>query len=380
MLGYIDGVDMSNLESERYWTFPKAYKGDARKETKLMVLSEQYIGSRKQDGAYMRFIKDEDGNMFFQSRSESVNGGYLNKIEWCPQFQDFFDELPNGTCLLGEAYFPNKQGSRYVTTIMGCLKEKALKRQEKDEDKLHYYIFDVWAYNGKSLLNTEIEKRISIIDNEIKKTLLELPTVEKFIERANYLKGEALWEELGSILSSGGEGVVITKLGSKPEPGKRTSRKTLKIKMEIAQTIDAFIDGHYKMAEPEYTGKAITTWNLWYNEKTGEKYSENKFKEFTSGEPIIPVNKNFFYGRAASISLSVYRDGKPYHVIWVSGITDEMREDIVNNPDKLIGKVFEINAMKLEKKGDTYTFRHGKIIQERPDKTPKECDWSQISE
>ena len=59
----------------------------------------------------------------------------------------FFEALPNGTCLLGEIYFPKNEGSSNVTTIMGCTQDKALRRQENGE-KLHYYVFDVLAYNN----------------------------------------------------------------------------------------------------------------------------------------------------------------------------------------------------------------------------------------
>ena len=126
MYGYIDGIDFVNLEAEKYWSFPKAYKGDKKKETKYMITCGDYIGSLKQDGHYARFIKDEDGNMILQGRTKSVSGEYLNKIDWVPQCHSFFDSLPNGTCLLGELYFPNQKGSRKVTTILGCLKNKAL--------------------------------------------------------------------------------------------------------------------------------------------------------------------------------------------------------------------------------------------------------------
>jgi hypothetical protein len=123
MSSIIDNVDFENLSAEKYWSFPKTYKGDKHKDTKDFILSEVYIGAEKKDGHYARFIKGNKGNMRLQGRTESVNGGYLNKIEWVPQCMEFFNSLPNGTCLLGELYFPTKRGSRNVTTILGCLKE-----------------------------------------------------------------------------------------------------------------------------------------------------------------------------------------------------------------------------------------------------------------
>ena len=143
---YINGVDFHEVEAQKYWTFPKSYKGDPKEETRNMIFSGDYIGSRKMDGAFYKFIKDENGNMELLGRSRSVSGDFLNKIEWVPHLMPFFESLPNGTCFLGELYFPNNEGSNKVTTIMGCLKEKAIARQEKT--KLHYYIFDCLAIDG----------------------------------------------------------------------------------------------------------------------------------------------------------------------------------------------------------------------------------------
>jgi len=148
----IGNTNFHDMEAQRYWSFPKNYAKDSVAETKNMIFSGEYIGSKKVDGSFYRFIKNDDGTMELLGRNKSVvTNDYLNKIEWIPQLHDFFNELPNGTCLLGELYFPHRPGSRNVTTIMGCLLPKALDRQEKG-DKLTYYVFDVLAYDGKDLL------------------------------------------------------------------------------------------------------------------------------------------------------------------------------------------------------------------------------------
>lgn len=370
----IDGIDFENLEAEKYWSFPKTYKGDKQADTKNMIMSGNYIGAEKKDGHYARFIKDMDGNMRLQGRSESVNGGYLNKIEWVPQCQDFFNSLPNGTVLLGELYFPTQRGSRKVTTILGCLKDKALERQEKGE-KLHYYVFDIWAYNGKSLLDTPFQTRI---DHYLDYEILDLFKYEEYVERAIYSEGQELWDDLGKILNEGGEGIVITQKTAKAAPGKRTARKTLKVKMEIEQTIDAFLDGNYKQPTRLYNGKEIMTWPYWENEKTGEKSNINRFKDYNEGLPWVPVKKPYYYGWASAVSISVMRDGKPFHIGWISGITDEMKEGIIKTPDKYIGNVFEITCMEVEKIDGNYSLRHGKFVAPRPDKNAKDCTFDQI--
>jgi hypothetical protein len=373
MSSIINNVDFENLPAEKYWSFPKTYKGDRHKDTKDFILSEVYIGAEKKDGHYARFIKDDNGNMRLQGRTESVNGGYLNKIEWVPQCMEFFNSLPNGTCLLGELYFPTKRGSRNVTTILGCLKDKALDRQNKGE-KLNYYIFDVWAYDGVSYLKTPIEDRVRT-----------LCTIEDFAEEpsnidfAQYYQGEELWNKYGEVLSSGGEGIVITKLGTVPEPGKRTARKTLKCKMEVEETIDAFVDGNYKESTVEYNGKMIDTWTYWMNIKTGEKFNKNMYKEYVNGEPIIAITKGFYNGWASAISFSVMKGNDPVHICWISGIDESIKEKIVTNPKELIGKVAAINCMEVEHIDGEYSLRHPRIDTWRSDKSYKDCEWTQIA-
>ena len=371
MSSIINNVDFENLSAEKYWSFPKTYKGDKHKDTKDFILSEVYTGATKMDGHYARFIKDDEGNMRLQGRTESVNGGYLNKIEWVPQCMEFFNSLPNGTCLLGELYFPTKRGSRNVTTILGCLKEKALDRQNKGE-KLSYYVFDIWAFDGKSYLKTKIEDRIKTL-NSLKE--------KKFdnIEIADYLKGEELWNKYGEVLASGGEGIVITKLGTVPEPGKRTARKTLKCKMEVEETIDAFVDGNYKESTVEYNGKMIDTWTYWMNTKTGEKFNKNMYKEYVNGEPIIAITKGFYNGWASAISFSVMKGNDPVHICWISGIDESIKEKIVTNPKELIGKVAAITCMEVEHIDGEYSLRHPRIDTWRSDKAYKDCEWTQIA-
>lgn len=378
-MSIIDNVNFQNLEAERYWTFPKTYKGDSKKETRQMILSGTYLCSEKKDGHYARLIKDMDGNIRLQGRSKSVSGEYLDKHEWVPQLNEFFDWLPAGTVLLGELYFPNKRGSRYITTILGCLKDKAIQRQEKG-DKVYYYVFDVWAYNGKSCLDKTMEQRVKLLKTIENNWLNSEKTMPTYVLFANYLKGQEAWNELERILNSNGEGMVITRADSKPEPSKKTARKTLKVKLEIEQTIDAFLDGQYELPTKEYNGKYIESWTYWYNEKTMEKVNENKFNEYSAGGTWTPITKAFYYGWAAAVSFSVMKNGKPVRIGWISGIDETLRNGIVNEPEKWVGKVAELVAMELEKSGDFYSLRHGKIKCWRDDKTKEDCEFSQVGE
>lgn len=369
-IGKIDNIDFHELPAEKFWSFPKSYKKDIKEETRNMIFSGDYIGSRKMDGAYYRFIKDMDGNMVLQGRSRGVSGDFLDKYDWVPQLHPFFENLPNGTCLLGEIYFPENEGSSNVTKIMGCLMQKARERQEKG-DKLHYYIFDVWAFNGESFLEKKIEDRVNkLID-------IEAEYVSEYVEVAAYFEGNELWEQLQLILENGGEGVVITKKGTIPEPGKRKARKSLKIKKEISNTIDCFFTGKGTEPTKEYTGKELETWPYYINTITNERLEvKEHYREYMTGSPIIPVTKPYYYGWAGSLEIGVVKGDKVIPIGLLSGLSDDLK----SRPAAQKGKTIEVSCMELQYHDDGRQpgLRHAKFIQFRPDKNWKECKWEDI--
>ena len=369
-IGEIDKVNFQELDAERFWSFPKSYKKDTKEETRNMIFSGEYTGSRKMDGAYYRFIKDMDGNMVLQGRSKGVSGNFLDKYDWVPQLHPFFESLPNGTCLLGEIYFPENEGSSNVTKIMGCLMQKARERQKKG-DKLHYYIFDVWAFNGESFLEKKIEDRIN--------TLIDIKAeyVSEYVEVASYFEGNELWEQLQLILENGGEGVVITKKGTIPEPGKRKARKSLKIKKEISNTIDCFFTGKGTEPTKEYTGKELETWPYYINTITDERLEvKEHYREYMTGSPIIPVTKPYYYGWAGSLEIGVVKGDKVVPIGLLSGLSDDLK----SQPAMQKGKTIEVSCMELQYHDDGRQpgLRHAKFVQFRPDKNWKECKWEDI--
>lgn len=361
----IDNVDFHELPVQKYWSFPSGYKKDSKAETQNMIFSGDYIGARKMDGAFYKFIKDENGNMELIGRSKSVKGDYIDKIEWVPQLHEFFNSLPNGTCLLGELYFPEKEGSSNVTTIMGCLPQKARNRQEKGM-KLHYYVFDVLAIDGKSIYQQNIEDRVDEID-----ILRKAYKNEKYVKIAEYYEGKELWDHLQETLNNGGEGVVITKKGTCYQPGKRPARQTLKVKKELHETIDCFFTGHATAPTKEYTGKEIETWQYWLNERTGEKLNGEYYKEYFNGAPLIPITKPYFNGWAGSLEIGVIKNDKVVPIGYLSGLSDEIKA----NYKDYKGKVIEVGAMEVLETGG---LRHAKMLNFRPDLTIKECTWEKI--
>ena len=373
--GIIDNINFSELEAEKYWTPPKTKNNKEKKElARNLIFSDNYVGAVKKDGAYYRFIKDENGEMRLQGRSRSVTGDFLDKIDHVPHLNHFFNWLPNGTCLLGEIYFPKYEGSNNVTTIMGCLTDKAIQRQndEKGKGKLSYYIFDIWAFDGKSFLQTKIENRIKVLNKLCVDWNSFHMSTNDYIDFAIYYSGEKLWTTLQDTLNCGGEGVVITKLNTVPAPGKRTAKKTLKVKKEIEDTIDVFVMGANPPTK-EYTGKDVENWKYWYKETTGEYLEGIFYKDYKMGEPITPVTKNFFYNWAGSLKLGVIKENnKIVQVGSLSGLTEE----ILSNWKNYMNKVMEISCMEVM--SETLGFRHPKFIKWRDDLTVQDATYEKI--
>ena len=370
MKGYIDNYNFAELECMKYWSPPATWTTEKRKmEVRNRIFSGEWWGARKVDGALYMFLKDEDGNVTLRGRSKGVNGEYLDKWDHLPHLQAWADELPNGTCFLGEVYRPGEEGSKVTTTIMGCLTEKAIERQKDESKKMHYYIFDILALEGKSYLNVPAFDRFDKLN-----ACWRAWQYEPYIEYAEYVSGAELWDTLQDYLAQGYEGMVITHRDAKYEPGKRPSKTTMKIKQELKQTIDCFIMG-WNAPTKEYTGKSIDTWTYWYDVIKEEILPMGSYyQDYRNGASIIPVTKNFYNGWAGSLKLGLVKDGEPIYFGDLSGLTEE----VLANPEDYKGKVVEVGGMQIDK--ESHHIRHPRLLSWREDKTPRECLWEQVLE
>lgn len=377
MYGYIDGIDFYNLEIMRYFAPPKSWDEQKIKDlTTSRIFSGEWLGAQKRDGAFYLFGVDEDGNRFLRPRNKGVSGEFPNKIEWVPQLIPFFESLPLGTCLIGEIYLESNEQAKSTTSIINCLKEKAIKRQEKEP--LRYYVFDILALDGCSCLTCTAAERFEKILPEFEQNY---GTGAKYVDFAHYWRGKELWNNLQELLADGYEGCVITKEDALYEPGKRSQKITLKVKKQLQETIDCVLMG-VNPPTKVYTGKEIETWPYWFNEYTNEKIVRNDTKEFEEtgtttyklyldGGPVTPVTKNWFNGWAGSFKLGAYKDGKLVEIGNLSGVTDEMKENWKN----YVGKPCEITAMEIM---DTGGVRHPKFLRLRDDIEPTDCTWEKI--
>ena len=364
MFGYIDNYNFKEMEPMKYWAPPSSWSLEKKKQTtQSRIFSGEWWAAEKKDGYFSKLVKDEDGNIMLFSRSRNVKGEFPEKHEWVPHLQSFFEDLPNGTCLLGELYLPSKPGSSNITSLLGCLKEKCIARQEAGE-KLHFYIFDILAWEGKNYLNKEALERFDELNSCSRAYCFN------YVEWAEYFNGKALWNKLQNILNDNGEGMVIIRDKSLYQPGKRPSKDCQKVKKELHETIDCFFTGHASAPTKEYSGKEIETWNYWENLQTGEKLEGQLYIDFYDGKSIIPVTKPYFYGWAGSLEIGVLKGDKVVPIGWLSGLSDEIKA----NWKDYKGRCIEVTAMEVH---DTSSkgLRHAKLIQFRPDLSIKDCTW-----
>lgn len=374
----IDGIDFYNLEAQRYYAPSTSWSAEKKKENAMnKIFSGEWVGARKVDGVFGMIGVNPNGEKFWRPRAKNTKGEFVNKIDWLPQIHDFLDEVDPGTVFLCETYLPQHESAKDTTSVLNCLLPKSLKRQEKEEYKLHIYIFDVLAENGCSYLDMKAEDRFDLLNS------FSRAYPHRYVDWAQYYDGQELWNMLQQLLADGYEGMVITRKDAPYTPGSRKQIYTLKIKKELQETIDCVIIGSNPPARL-YTGKEPEVWEYWFDVVNNQKIlaseyfaktHESIYKLYNEGKPIEPVTKNWFYGWAGSLKLGLYNGDKLIHVGDLSGITDEIRQ----NWKEYVGTVVEISCMEIsEDKNGNKGFRHPRALNFLRDKNPKDCLWEQI--
>ncbi len=329
--------------------------------------SGEYFGELKKDGAWYQYVKGLNGESYLFGRTISKKTGvFTEKSANVPHIMSALDCLPNGTIIIGEIYYPGKS-SKDVVSIMGCLPEKAIERQEGSYGKIHYYIYDLLLYDGVNLVSSKTE-------NELRYKILEKIFYLNNLDKFDYLELAEVWydnlyERVGNALAAGEEGMVIKKKTGIYEPGKRAMSNLKAKKVDFA---DVVIIG-FEEPTKEYYGKELDSWEFNISED-GKRLKGRYIDLVKSGKDVVPVTKPWYYQWYNSrIKIGAYdEEGNIVNIGTIhSGISDEMKQDMSEHPENYLNKVCAIQVM--EKDNNAMTFRHGFLIMIREDKDPKEC-------
>lgn len=355
------------------------WKLPAGKESMLSEVcsSGEYFLEEKVDGAYYQFVKTENHSYLFGRTVSKLSGILTEKSDNVPHLKEALNCLPAGTILIGEIYVPGGT-SKDTVSIMGCLPALAIKRQEKEP--IHYYVHDIIAYDTVSLIDSPADLRYKILAAIWKKHNLNQYSFLRLATRVD----EDMEAEISRILKSGGEGAVLKKKDYPYTPGKRPAWSTIKVKQ--MDSIDLICTG-FCDATKEYTGKELATWEYW--EERGERsqdgeytwlLSEGRYYEDYLHNPHIyrPVTKPYFLGWKTAIRIGAYNDkGELVDLGTVSsGLTDDNKREMTENPDLWLGHVVALDCMQIDKK--EHTLRHPVFKCKRDDKDAKDCVISEI--
>lgn len=314
------------------------------------------FGQIKKDGYWYQFEKHEHYSYLFSRSASTVTKLQSEKSANVPHIMEALSVLPKDTILIGEIYYPGGS-SKTVTTIMGCLPKKAIERQNGKSGLIHYYIHDIIMFNGLDF----VKNKVSNYDRYriLKKIFEKYNLANDYIELAEAWT-DNLYSRVGTALAAGEEGMVIKVKDGIYEPDKRPLTM---LKAKKVDFIDAVIIG-FEEPTKEYYGKEIQNWNYWIQNENGQP---------------VAVTKPYYMGwHNSRIKIGAYNNKGILVEIGTihSGISDEMKEDMTNNPNKYLNKVCSIQCMELDKK--EHTIRHGFFKYMRDDKDIIDCQIEDI--
>ena len=314
------------------------------------------FGQIKKDGYWYQFEKHEHYSYLFSRSASTVTKLQSEKSANVPHIMKALSVLPKDTILIGEIYYPGGS-SKTVTTIMGCLPKKAIERQNGKSGLIHYYIHDIIMFNGLDF----VKNKVSNYDRYriLKKIFEKYNLANDYIELAEAWT-DNLYSRVGTALAAGEEGMVIKVKDGIYEPDKRPLTM---LKAKKVDFIDAVIIG-FEEPTKEYYGKEIQNWNYWIQNENGQP---------------LAVTKPYYMGwHNSRIKIGAYDNKGTLVEIGTihSGISDEMKEDMTNNPNKYLNKVCSIQCMELDKK--EHTIRHGFFKYMRDDKDIIDCQIEDI--
>lgn len=367
-------LNLFELAPEKIWGM-KANELLKEQKINTHIETNNYVASLKKDGQYHRYVNYE-GEVKFQTRGTSVKTGTYGEIQdKVPHLMEYLDRVvPKNSLIIGELYRPGWT-TNDVGSILRCLAPKAIARQK--DKPLIFYIHDVWFYDGENLMIKTKEERIKKL-KQIQEQWIHNYGLISEIEFATYVNTvEKIKELMVYAFENDEEGVVLTLKGATVNPGAKTAWKTIKIKKELQDEADVFLTGNYRLPEKYYSGKEIESWTYWMNEKTGEMLEGKFYTDYINGATIVAVTKNFFHQWPGSLEMAVIDTDTNQRVSigWVSGLTEEIKEDFIQNRNLYVDKICKVTAMETT---EDYKLRHSKFMGFRDDINIEDCTFQKI--
>ena len=368
------------MEPMKYFAPPSTMSAETRRaKLESMIDSGDYLFGLKTDGNWSRAVITKDRDALQTRGISTVTKTYGEIQDKVLFWEDVTNAFTHGdTVILGEVYLPGGI-DKDAGAILRCLTPKAIARQK--DQPLRWRIFDVLALDGDDYMDQPFEYRIEHIPEVVGR--INSPLVEGV---EYYEMDDTFFDKMGEIFASGGEGCVCYRKNSIYIPGKRGPHAwdTVKVKQEISSEIDAFISGIVP-GEKVYTGKDLGTWQLWENQRTGEKVVGSYFGEYRTGGAYIPITKNYYNDWPGAIQVSVYDNNhNEVTLCKVSGLTEEFRTSLRDEPERWIGCPVSISGMmvssaKADSEGNGISIRHPLLKRIRENDISKEdCTLAKI--
>jgi ATP-dependent DNA ligase len=375
------------------------------------IENPDYIAEVKYDGYRMPGWLDKE--IRFTTRSIAIETA-RNGDPWPTERTA---NLPHLTCLKhrisgtipdGEIWKPGCR-SHDITSMIGGLADTSLANQI-EKGFTHYMMYDLIQYKGKEIKDVIYSERRKYLE-EIYHDLLYLnrdwyfehpktgeilcKDIKDYLHISEIVPFEGRKEKYIEIVENGGEGLILKHKDSLYHEGKISNGKgvpakvkankkkgipfTPWIKWKKNDTFDCIITG-FEPATIDYSGNDRGTCQYWMETNTGKKVEvdwddSNDMSMMNDPEAnFIPITKFHFYGWIGSIKFGQYdKAGNLIEVGYTSGITDEVRKDFSENPEKYIGRVCIVEAMERIKKTQALREPRFKGLRMEGDKNPNEC-------
>ena len=333
----LDPMRARDLRSEIDWTA----LGFSRFAPIARYFTDEWVMEPKLDGVRVRLHLGESTNSLITGRRSVKTFAYTNRSDNFPHLRDALVPELAGTTLDGELLAPSGRIRSHTGTWTDSLLNASVAlcnsnpgdsvRTQVFFGKAQFFAFDVLTMKGSSAIQRlPLEVRRQRLRVAVDMLRLEYPGCA--VHLVPQLPSNA-----GSIERSiklGFEGVMVKRLSSPYQPGKR-SQHWLKVKS--FSTADAFVCGY----NPGKNGNA---------------------------------------GLVGSLDLAVRRlDGTDHPVAQVGNLSHEMRVAISADGGTLkpefFGTVIEFSCQGLTKSGRA---RHASMVRIRPDKVANDCGEDQL--